>query len=270
MANVLEGSVSKIGDQLRITTQLIHAADGFQMWSESYDKKMDDIFKIQDEIAGKVVKELKVKLLGTAPKVRTTDPKAYALYLQGRELGRQRNAEAFGKSDALFRQALEIDPRYAPAWVELADNFAGKADLGLLSNEEGYARAREAAEKALAIDPDYAPTHAVLGWIADSNNDLTAAAQHYQRALALDPTDLGVLGTVGMFLGSLGRLDEALALSEAVIRRDPVNVSALFNLGLIQRCDWPLRRGDRVTPHRAEPESGRRRRSRRPRAGADA
>jgi TolB-like protein/Tfp pilus assembly protein PilF len=236
VANVLEGSVRKSGDQLRITAQLIRAAEGYHLWSETYDRKMDDIFKIQDEIAGKVVEELKVKLLGAAPKVRTTDPKAYALYLQGRELGRQRNAEAFGKSDALFRQALEIDPRYAPAWVELADNFAGKADLGLLSNEEGYARAREAAEKALAIDPDYAPTHAALGWIADSNNDLTAAAQHYQRALALDPTDLGVLGTVGMFLGSVGRLDEALALSEAVIRRDPVNVSALFNLGLIQRA----------------------------------
>jgi TolB-like protein/Tfp pilus assembly protein PilF len=231
VAHVLEGSVRKIGDQLRITTQLIHAADGFQIWSETYDRKMDDIFKIQDEIAGEVVKELKVKLLGAAPKVRTTDPQAYALYLQARELGRQINAEAFTKSDALLRQVLEIDPRYAPAWNELASNFINKANMGLLSNQQGYARAREVAEKVLAIDPDYALAHAALGWIADADNDLAGAARHYQRALALDPTDIRVLGNAATFLEGLGRLDEALALTEAVVRRDPVNVNALFNLG---------------------------------------
>src|SRR5262247_1927839 len=107
VANVLEGSVRKSGDELRITAQLIRAAEGYHLWSETYDRKMDDIFKIQDEIAGEVVKELKVKLLGAAPKVRTTDPKAYALYLQGKELARQ---AAYAKSDALFRQVLEIDP----------------------------------------------------------------------------------------------------------------------------------------------------------------
>src|SRR5262249_42741929 len=110
VANVLEGSVRKSGEQVRITAQLIRAAEGYHLWSETYDRKMDDIFKIQDEIAGEVVKELKVKLLGAAPKVRTTDPEAYALYLQARELGRQLNPEALAKSDALFRQALEIDP----------------------------------------------------------------------------------------------------------------------------------------------------------------
>ena len=106
VANVLEGSVRKSGDQLRITAQLIRAAEGYHLWSETYDRRMDDIFKIQDEIAGEVVKELKVKLLGAAPKVRTTDPKAYALFLQARELGRQHTAEAFAKSDALLREAL--------------------------------------------------------------------------------------------------------------------------------------------------------------------
>src|SRR6266436_429173 len=166
VANVLEGSVRKSGDQVRITAQLIRAAEGFHLWSDTYDRKMDDIFKIQDEIAGEVVKELKVKLLGAAaPKVRTTDPKAYALYLQARELGQQATAEAFAKSDALLRQVLEIDPRYAPAWNELAKNFTNKASMGLLSSQQGYPRAREAAEKALEIDPDYAPAHARLGRI---------------------------------------------------------------------------------------------------------
>jgi TolB-like protein len=236
VANVLEGSVRRSGDQLRITAQLIRAAEGYHLWSETYDRKMDDIFKIQDEIAGEVVKELKVKLLGAAPKVRTTDPKAYALYLQARELARQQTPDAFTKSDALYRQVLEIDPRYAPAWSELARNFNSKAGTGLMPNQEGYARGREAAEKALAIDPDYAPAHARLGWIAMyGDNDLVGAARHYQQALALDPTDLAVLADAAPFLGNLGRRDEALALDEAIVRRDPVNLTALFNLGYDQR-----------------------------------
>jgi TolB-like protein/Tfp pilus assembly protein PilF len=236
VANVLEGSVRKAGDSVRITAQLIKAGTDTHLWSETYDRKMDDIFKIQDEIAGEVVKELKVKLLGAAPKVRTTDPKAYALFLQGRELGRQFNPEAFAKSDALYRQVLEIDPRYAPAWDQLANNFMNEAGNGLLSPQEGFARGREAVEKALAIDPDYALAHTRLGGIAmTADNDLTGAARHYQRALALDPTDLGVLGNAATFLQSLGRLDEALALLEALARRDPVNLTTLFNLGVQQR-----------------------------------
>jgi TolB-like protein/Flp pilus assembly protein TadD len=236
VANVLEGSVRKSGDELRITAQLIRAAEGYHLWSETYDRKMDDIFKIQDEIAGEVVKELKVKLLGAAPKVRTTDPKAYALYLQARELGRQKTAEAFAKSDALYRQVLELDPRYAPAWDQLAVNFINKAGMGLLSSQEGYARAREAVEKALSIDPDYALAHTHLGSIAmDVENDLASAARHYQRAVALDPTDVDVLRNAASFLASLGRLDEALALEETVIRHDPVNVLALYGLGYHQR-----------------------------------
>src|SRR5438046_2699272 len=236
VANVLEGSVRRSGNQLRITAQLVRAAEGYHLWSETYDRKMDDIFKIQDEIAGEVVKELKVKLLGAAPKVRTTDPKAYALYLQARELGRQRTAEAYAKSDALYRQVLEIDPRYAPAWDELARNFYNKASMGLLSNQEGFASAREAAEQALAIDPDYALAHARLGFIAmNADNDLAAAARHYQRALALDPANLDVLRNTTALLNSLGRLNEALALSEAVVRRDPVNVTMVVNLSYEQR-----------------------------------
>ena len=236
VANVLEGSVRRSGEQLRITAQLVRAAEGYHLWSETYDRKMDDIFKIQDEIAGVVVKELKVKLLGAAPKVRTTDPKAYALYLQARELGRQFNPEAFAKSDALLQQVLKIDPRYAPALFALGANFANKANNGMVSQQEGYARAREAAEKALAIDPDYAAPHAQLGWSAMyRENDLARAARHFQRALTLDPTSVSVLGDAAPFLTSLGRLDEAVGLDEAVVRRDPVNIISLFNLALHQR-----------------------------------
>ena len=235
VANVLEGSVRKSGDQLRITAKLIRAAEGYHLWSETYDRKLDDIFKIQDEIAGEVVKQLKVTLLGAVPTVRQTDPKAYALYLQAVQVGRQFTPEAYTQSDALYRQVLEIDPRYAPAWHELARNFINKAMDGLLPNREGYARAREAEEKALSIDPNYGPAHAGLGRIAMSNNDFVSAAKHFERALALDPGDLSALGNINFFR-SLGRLQEGLALSEAIVRRDPVNVIALNNLGVAQQC----------------------------------
>jgi TolB-like protein/Tfp pilus assembly protein PilF len=236
VAHVLEGSVRKSGSAVRITAQLINAATDTHLWSETYDRKLDDIFAVQDEIAADVVKQLKVTLLGAVPKARTTDPEAYALYLQAVQLGRQATAEAYKQSDALFRKVLAIDPRYAPAWERLSSNIANETGQALLSNKEGYAQAREAATKALAIDPDYAPAHASLGFIAmNGGNDLAGAAQHFKRALALDPSDLGVLRNSATLLANLGRRDEALALDEAVVRRDPVNVTALYNLGIYQR-----------------------------------
>ena len=235
VAHILEGSVRKIGDQVRISTQLIHAADGFQMWSQIYDRKLDDIFKIQDEITADVVKELKVTLLGPQPKSVTTNPQAYALYLQARHVAGQSTAEAFQKSDALYYQALAIDPHYAPAWAELAGNSVNKLISGMVSSEEGSVRGREFAEKALSIDPDNADAHGKLGFIALYENDLAGAAKQYERALAIDPTDLSVVNDACVFVANLGRMDQALALQQAIVRRDPVNTTALFNLGAYQR-----------------------------------
>jgi TolB-like protein len=236
VAHVLEGSVRKAGNSVRITAQLIKASTGTHLWSQTYDRKLDDIFAIQDEIAADVVKHLEVTLLGEGPKARTTDPEAYAFYLQAVQLGRLRTVEAYEQSDALYQKVLAIDPRYAPAWGGLASNFANRVNLGLLSGPEGYAKAREAAMRALSIDERYAPAHARLGLIAMyGDNDLAAAAQQFERALALDPADLGVLNTSALLLESLGRLDDALALAKVLVHRDPVNVSALFNLGLYQR-----------------------------------
>src|SRR5215472_15263270 len=219
VAHVLEGSVRKAGNSVRITAQLIQASTDTELWSQTYDRKLDDIFAIQDEIAADVVKQLKVTLFGAAPKVRTTDPEAYALY----------------------RKALAIDPRYAPAWYGLARNFGNETGQGLLPGKEGFAQAREAAVKAIAIDPDYAPAHAQLGWIAMyGDNDLAGAALYLKRALAIDPADLSVLTTSATLLQSLGRLDEALTLEETAIRRDPVNVTMLFNMAYHQRIAGQL------------------------------
>ena len=235
VSHILEGSVQKAGDTVRITAQLVDVATDRQLWSQRYDRKLDDIFRIQDEIAGEVVKALKVKLLGAAPQVRATDPQAYVLFLQARELGRTLTRGAFARSDTLLRQVLAIDPNYAPAWDRLASNLTDETAIGLLPSRDGYERARAAARKAISIDPNYAPPRAGLGYIAMyADGDLSGAAGHVEQALALDPTNLEVLGVASTLLMNLDRLDEALALKHAIVRRDPVNLSALYNLGRVQ------------------------------------
>jgi TolB-like protein len=122
VANVLEGSVRKSGDKLRITAQLVRASDSSHLWSQTYDRQMADVFEVQDEIAASVVSELKIKLLGTAPPTsHVTDPQAYSLLLQARASFRQGTAEAVKRSIKQFDQALAIDPGYAAAWADLAN-----------------------------------------------------------------------------------------------------------------------------------------------------
>jgi len=230
VSHVLEGSVRTSGNRVRITAQLIQTADGFQVWSQIWDRTLDDIFAIQDEIAGEVVKEMKVTLLGEAPKARTTDPNAYSLHLQAVQLARTRSAEGYAQSDALYRQALAIDPDYAPSWVNIASNLVNEVFIGLRSADDGFPLAREAANKAIEIDPGSAQAHAALGSIAVAEGNLADAAAHFERALELDPASPTVLGNSSAVLKSLGRLDEAIALDEEAVRLDPVNTAWLFNL----------------------------------------
>jgi TolB-like protein/Tfp pilus assembly protein PilF len=224
VAHILEGSVRKADNRVRITAQLIEARSDTHLWSETYDRTLDDIFAIQDEIAAKVVAQLKVTLLGAAPTVHATDPTAYALYLQGRHLNLQRTPTSYEQAETLLQQALVIDPDYAAAWVELGRVYNNQLNLGMRSIEEGLKLNREATNNALAIDPDYAPAHASLGYIAMAHdNDLTAATRHFERALQLEPANTDILRTVSGLTASLGRLDEALALDEYLVARDPVN-----------------------------------------------
>ena len=235
VAYVLEGSVRRVGNQVRVTAQLIKGSDGFHVSSATYDRTLDDIFAIQDEIAADVVKQLQIALLGNAPSTRKTDPEAYSLYLQSIQLSRRSTKDGFERSEALLRRALEIDPNYAPAWGGLGANFGNKTVSGLMPPAEGFARAREANRRALEIDPQYAPAHAGLAFIAMyGDSDFAAAATHLERAFALDPANGRVLGNSATLLNLLGRKGEAVALWKAVTVRDPVNINALFNLGTSQ------------------------------------
>ena len=224
VAHVLEGSVRKSGDTLRITAQLIRTADSSHLWSQTYDRPLTDVFKVQDEIAAAVVDELKIKLLGNAPKAKSTDPKAYALFLQAREIGRQFTEAGFEQSNSLYQQVLALDPGYAAAWEGLASNYCNQAFSGLRPTHDAIRLAREALNKALALEPTSARAYSRLSWIASSYDlDLSTAAQHLQHALELEPANPDILAEAGYLVRRLGRLDQAIAIGEHQVTLDPIN-----------------------------------------------
>ncbi len=232
VAYVLEGSVRKSGKQVRISAQLIEAHTDTHLWSESYEKTLDDIFATQDEIAASVVEQLKITLLGDSPTVQASDPEAYALVLQARYLHRQNTRDALIKSIALLEQALTIDPDYAAAWAGLALEYMSQADQALRPIEESYTLAREAASQALTLDPTNAPAHRSLAWIAKNyDRDLVTAAWHYERALAMEPANTDGISHAAYMALSLGRLDQAIALGEYTVARDPVSPIGNSDLG---------------------------------------
>jgi len=203
VAYILEGSIRKSGDQIRITTQLIQTSSDTHLWSETYDRALENIFAIQDEIAAVVVDELKIKLLGTPPVVEKTDPEAFALVLQAAHLYRQQTPEAMEQAIVLFKEAIAIDPDYPRAWTGLANVYQRQVTIGGLSIQKSKELALNAIDQALKINPEFVPAHKLLGWTAMAyDNDLATAARHYQRALELDPTNTSY---IPYFLSGLGR-----------------------------------------------------------------
>jgi len=234
VAHILEGSVRKAGNQVRITAQLIDARSDTHLWSETYDRTLDNIFVIQDEIAAAVVKQLKLKILGATSKTQEVNPQAYTLYLYAKEKMHQHTIEGLEKAIVLYKQALEIEPEYVAAWVGLAQSYYRQTANGMLPFDEGRRLGREAAKQALAIDPVDAPAYA---WLAANQNldGLANAAQYCKRAIELDPSHPDVLDQVGTTLRELGHLDEAIAVAEFQLTRDPVNSAVHSDLGYYYR-----------------------------------
>ncbi len=235
VANVLEGSVRKSGEQVRISAQLVRAADGYEIWSQTWDRKLDDVFKVQDEIAAAVVSQLRVKLLGEVPVARPVDAKAYPLILQAEALSRQFNAAAFTRAIEVFQQALAASPNEARAWAGLGRIYLNQAVIGERPGQEGARLAREAADKALAIEPDNVAAITILGGVAaDLERDKMAAARYYQRALELDPSDPSAMNAAAILLLYNGRIDEARQLFQYRAAHDPANFAPWNNLGNLE------------------------------------
>ena len=242
VAHVLQGSVRRAGNTVRITAQLVDAATDTQLWSQTYDRKLDDIFAIQDEIAADVVKQLKVSLLGALPTAKPVDGKAYPLILQARFVLNQRTRESTARARALYQQALALAPDEARAWDGLALVHLTEASIGAAANIDSYRLAREAALKALAIDPSDALAYSFLGRTAAGapEESLATVAGHFQRSVELNETDSDVLVNAGRFASWLNRLDDAKALHGYVTIHDPANPAGHYNLGVARYYagDW--------------------------------
>ncbi len=234
VAHLLEGSVRKAGNRVRITVQLIDARSDAHLWSATYDRTLDDIFAIQDEIALAVVEALTLTLLGDAPKAQSVDPHAYALFLQARHLNAQGTLDAFAQSIDLYKDVLEIAPEYARAWRGLAVNYVNQANKGLRPKGESYALARDAIDRALDIDPDYARAYAMLGVFSMTlDRDLEAAAPYFSHALALQPNDIVLHSYASSFMLRLGQLDEVIAFRERDVAQDPLDPIGYNNLAFV-------------------------------------
>jgi adenylate cyclase len=233
VAHVLEGSVRKSGNQLRIVAQLIDVESDTHLWSATYDRELENIFAIQDEIAAAVVDALKITLLGEKPRSTETNPEAYALFLQARHFTNQYTVESFKQAEALLTQALEIDPSFAPAWAELGYVYMRQTGtFSLRPIDEGYELARHAIKRALDIDPQYGRAYAILALVEMFFDwDFTAASQHVQQALTLNPGDVAILLSAARLNISLGRLDEAIDLYRQSIALDPVWADGHYRLG---------------------------------------
>jgi TolB-like protein/Flp pilus assembly protein TadD len=233
VSNILEGSVRKSGNRVRITVQLIDAREGFHLWSENYDHDLDDIFEVQDEVAASVVEALKLNLLDTPPPLRRTDPKAYALYLRGLHELNRGSMEGLQEAEQLFGKALDIDPEYAPAWEALSVTWLNQVSFLMLPGDAGRAKAEEATRKALAINPDSARAWGNLGWIAMHFDwDPAAAARYLSKARSLAPDDASVLNVIATLLGYLGRHEDAIAMGQRIVEMDPLNPTSHHNLAI--------------------------------------
>ena len=235
VAHVLEGSVRTSGNKIRVTAQLIRTADSTQLWSATYDRPLDDIFAIQDEIADAIVQALQIKLMGGNLSSReggTQNLEAYQLYLRAVSANFQNTRSSLDAAGEYLEQAIKIDPNYGQAWSQLSLVVATKADNGWVDPTEGYEQTRQLAQRALQLSPDLAEAHAQLMYVHMTFDwDWAAAKREELRALAIDPTDPVSLQTAGILSYTLGHWGDAERQVRAALVRDPLNSYTIFNLG---------------------------------------
>ncbi|MFT5139026.1 MAG: adenylate cyclase [Lysobacterales bacterium] len=231
--HVLEGSVRKAGNRVRITAQLIEAQSDVHMWSETFDRELDDIFAIQDEIAREVVTVLQIQLLGEVPVAEETDTEAFTSYLQGKHLLETADQTKPLLAMEAFQKAIDIDPEYAPAWAGLARATRWAANWGEIDQTEGNETARDAARKALSLDDSSALAWAVLSRVQYVYDwDWYAAQGSIRTALALEPNNGQALEDASRIARAVGKFDEGVELALRAVEVDPLNPVLLRNLAV--------------------------------------
>ncbi len=233
---IVEGSVLRLGDRVRITAQLIDARSDRHLWAESYSREISDLFELQSEVAHAIASQVRVKL---TPQDRTrldvkqtVNPEAHEAYLKGRFFWYERTPESVKKGLECFQRATRLDPAFAPAWAGIADSYLvdGGGYLGLAA-EEAYGRAREAAEKALELDETLAEAHTSLaGVVTDYDWNWAGGDEAYSRAIALNPNYVTARYWYADHLVRLGRVDEAIREARRALEIDPLSLMTNFML----------------------------------------
>jgi serine/threonine protein kinase/Flp pilus assembly protein TadD len=237
VGTVLEGSVRKSGQRLRITAQLINVEDGCHIWSGQFDRGMKDVFDIQEEISLTIVDHLKLKLMkGEREKILkrpTEDHEAYNCYLKGRYFWYRRYEKGMQRGLQYFQQAIEIDPDYAMPHVGIADTFGLFGLFGFLPPRQAFSRAKAAAKKALEIDPELAEAYASLGWIAVWYDwDWPAAESHFLKAIQMKPEYALAHHWRGVYLSSMGQFDESIREMQKACELEPLEPVNPAHLGM--------------------------------------
>jgi TolB-like protein/DNA-binding winged helix-turn-helix (wHTH) protein/tetratricopeptide (TPR) repeat protein len=235
VSHVLEGSVRKSADRMRITLQLIQTDTGFHVWSKTYDSQHAELFRLQDEIASDVARAIDGTLTIERSSPRPDpNPDAYGLLLQGRYYGRRNTQADRARSIALYENAVAIDPNYALAWAWLAQGYGVQAAASWIPPRIGYDRSRRAAQHAIALDPKLADGHAAYGYVLESFDwNWPAAQAEYTRASELDPSSVRPLNLNGHLSTTLGELDKAENFYRLAADRDPLSPGPAIGLTLI-------------------------------------
>jgi len=241
---LIEGSVRKQGDSIRVTVQLIDALDGSHVWSEVYNKKMPDIFELQDEIANVVSKKLEVTLLqGDIPKAVHADPDAYVLYLEANDVFSQHTREATQSAKKLVNQSIAIDDSYAPAWNLLSNiHYRETTNLSLIESKIGYQKQRKTAEKAIELDPGFASAYASLARIDIHEWKHQSAINNIDKSLTLEAKNPNLIAAASDIKFWAGYLDESALLINQAIEIDPLTHINYYNsaIGLFVSKQYTL------------------------------
>ena len=254
VSTLLDGTVRKQGDRVRIVAALVNAADGIQLWSRTFDRQLKDIFAVQEEIARAVADSLKVTLLGSDPAQRgaRTNVEAHNAYLQGHFHLLRRNVEDFRKAIDYYAQAIELDPNYALAYAERGEAWAFMGDL-TGQRPTAYPKAHADAEKAVAIAPDLAEARAALGWVLClAEWKFTEGLAELKRAKKLSPTNPTANDLLARIIVYLGHFDEAERQARQAMELDPLSVVTQGNLARILFYAGKLDEADAVARRAAE------------------
>jgi TolB-like protein/Flp pilus assembly protein TadD len=225
---VVEGSVRRAGRRLRLSAQLTNVADGYQLWSETFDRELEDVFAMQDELSRGIVNTLQIRLLGPQSgglvKSSTDDFEAYTLYLKGRHFWNRRTEASLWRGLEYFEQALLRDPNYAPAHARVADSYAILGFYCAIPPTEAFPQAREAARRALERDGTLAEARPALAYVAMYHDwDWAGAEREFRHAIALKPGYSTAHQWYGNYLAVLGRFDESIAEFTRAIALDPLS-----------------------------------------------